>query len=128
MSEYTIGVDLAKYKYVDLELDEAKKFINALKSVVGRGEADFREVGRYLENFDEFYNYMKKKFKDFLAVPHKPDDYIRSNVVVDKVKLYIDDNGKRRVVLVLDRSVSFDEIKEALKALGYHTIKTKKLF
>jgi len=121
-----IKVDLGKYKYVDLELDKA---INLIEKIIEeKGETiDLSETLRFLKNFDEFYNYMKKKFKDFLTPPKSSEDLLLGRVVVDKVKLYVSNNTKR-VVIVFDRRVDLDFIKKMLQDLGYSEIKIHREF
>ncbi len=114
-----IEVDLAKYKYVDVSIEEAYTLLEALRSRFPKAEADILEVKRYIDNFDEFYSYMKKKFKDYIPLPHRPEDYIRGSALIDKVKLYISANGEKRAVLVIDRRVSAESLKELLESLGY---------
>ncbi len=121
-----IKVDLGKYKYVDLELDKA---INLIEKIIEeKGETiDLSETLRFLKNFDEFYNYMKKKFKDFLTPPKSSEDLLLGRVVVDKVKLYVS-NDTKRVVIVFDRRVDLDFIKKMLQDLGYSEIKIHREF
>ena len=126
MSKITVSIDLAKYKYVDLSLEESRDFLRYLEEKVGKMR-DVDEAIRYIDNFDEFYNYMKKKFKEFIAIPHTPDDYIKSRVFIDKIRLYVKDSEKR-VVFVLDRRVSKELIKEILNKLGYRDVVFEKLF
>ncbi len=113
-----LRIDLAKYKSVDLTVDDALRLLDKLVEKLGRSTTDIDETRRYLRNFNEFYEYMQKKFKDYIAPPHRPDDYIRGNVVIDKVKLYVRD-GEKRVVLVFDRHVDQSLIEDALRSLGY---------
>ena len=121
-----IKVDLGKYKYIDLELDKA---INLIEKIIEeKGETiDLSETLRFLKNFDEFYNYMKKKFKDFLTPPKSSEDLLLGRVVVDKVKLYVS-NDTKRVVIVFDRRVDLDFIKKMLQDLGYSEIKIHREF
>ena len=121
----TIRLDLAKYRYVDLPADKALELLNAIAELIGKRTSDMQEAERYIRNFNEFYEFMKKKFKDYLAPPHKPDDYIRGDVVIDKVKLYME-GDERRVVLVFDRRVDLDLLKRALEKLGYSDVKIEK--
>ncbi len=118
MAETVVKVDLAKYKFVDLPAEDAIRLLEAITEKLGRESNDIRETIRYIRNFEEFYEYMQKKFKDYIAPPHRPSDYIKGLVVVDKVKLYKRE-GERRVVIVFDRRVSLDVIKEALEDIGY---------
>jgi hypothetical protein len=125
-SEIVVRVDFSKYKYVDLSVEEALSLLDALAEAMGRETPDVGETRRFLRNFDEFYEYMRKKFKDYMVPPHRPDDYIRGNVVIDKVKLY--KNGdERRVVIVVDRRVPLDYVVKALESLGYNVRVEKEL-
>lgn len=119
-----IKIDMGKYKYVDLPLEDAQKLLENIVSA--RGETrDLTESIRYLKNFDEFYNYMKKKFKDFITPPKEPKDLMLGKVVVDKVKLYVEDSEKR-VLIVFDRRVDTSFIEGMLKAVGYDEISIQK--
>jgi ABC-type Fe2+-enterobactin transport system substrate-binding protein len=122
----TIVIDISKYKYVDLDIDEALRFLNEVAKLLGRKTNDIKEVERYIRNFDEFYEYARKKFKDYIALPHKPSDYIKGEAIIDKVKLYTNENGKR-IVIVFDRRVPTETIKTALENLEY-SVEIKKEF
>ncbi len=128
MAKIVVEVDLAKYKYVDLPAEEAEKLLETMAEVLGRRTQDLNEALRYIRNFEEFYEYMRKKFKDFIAPPKRPDDFIKGTVIVDKVKLYKGDDGSRRVVIVFDRRVGLEKLKEALRKIGYEEIEVKKSF
>ena len=126
MKRITIEIDFAKYKSVKLPKDEAEKFLQALTEILGKKPNDIQETLRYIKNFDEFFEYMRKKFKDYLAPPHRADDYIRGEAVVDKVKL-LKENNERYVMIVFDRRVKEDLIRKALEQLGYE-VEIKKVF
>ena len=125
MPEAVIRLDLAKYKYVDLDVDKALELLNALAEILGKRTSDMQEVERYIRNFNEFYEFMKKKFKDYLAPPHKPDDYIRGDVVIDKVKLYME-GDKKRIVIVFDRRIDIDTLRKALEKIGFDSVRVEK--
>ncbi len=125
MAEAVIRLDLAKYKYVDLPADKALELLNAIAELIGKRTSDMQEAERYIRNFDEFYEFMKKKFKDYLAPPHKPDDYIRGDVVIDKVRLYVEGDVKR-VVLVFDRRIDVELLKKALNKLGFENVRVER--
>ncbi len=126
MAKAVVEVDLAKYKYVDLPAADAEKLLEAMAEVLGRRTQDLNEALRYIRNFEEFYEYMRKKFKDFIAPPKRPEDFIKGTVIVDKVKLYKTEGGEKRVVIVFDRRVDVEKIKEALKNIGYEDVEVKK--
>ena len=119
-----IEVDMAKYKMVDLSLEDAIRVLEALREK--RGSSDIDETLRYLRNFDEFYEYMRKKFKDYIAPPHRPDDYIRGTATIDKVKLY-KSGDEKRAVIIFDRRVKESLLREVLESLGYE-VEVKKAF
>lgn len=126
MSKVIVEVDMAKYKSVDMPAQDAIKLLEKIAEITGKMTPDMQETIRYIRNFDEFYEYMRKKFKDYIAPPHRPDDYIKGNAVIDKVKLYKRDKEKH-VVIIFDRRVSVEAIVEALKGLGYD-VEIKKAF
>ena len=114
-----LKVDISKYKYVDIDADAAIEFLEKIGENIGKITNDIKETIRYIKNFDEFYEYTRRKFKDYIALPHRPDDYIKGTAIIDKVKLYIDNSGAKRVVIVFDRRVNTDTIKRTLEGLGY---------
>ncbi len=116
--EITIKVDLGKYRHVTLSADEATKLLNKVCEITGKRTSDVDEVLRYISNFDVFYEVMRKKFKDALAPPRTVDDMIRGNVVIDKVRLFKEDDEKK-VTIIFDRRVPLDIIEKALRDLGY---------
>jgi hypothetical protein len=121
-----LEVDFAKYKSVKLPREEAIELLEKISEILGKTPNDIQETLRYLKNFDEFYEYMRKKFKDYLAPPHRADDYIKGEAIVDKVKL-IKEDGKPYVTIIFDRRVPVDILVNALKALGYE-VEVKKAF
>jgi len=126
MPRIIVEVNMAKYKSIDMSSDEALRLLKKIAEITGKLTTDMQETMRYIRNFDEFYDYMRKKFKDYIAPPHKPDDYIKGNAVIDKVKLYKKDD-ERRVVIVFDRRICVETIVEALRELGYD-VEIKKAF
>jgi hypothetical protein len=126
LARAVVEVDLAKYKHVDLPAEDAIKLLEKISERIGGKTNDVSEAIRYIRNFDEFYEYMRKKFKDYIAPPRRPDDYIKGRVVVDKIKLYMDGEVKR-VVIVFDRRVDTDLISSCLRELGYE-VEIKKAF
>ncbi len=120
MDEVVIRIDLGKYKYIDLDLDSALKFVNEAIKVHG-ATLDLEETLRYLRNFDEFYSYMQRKFKDFITPPKSSRELVSGKVFIHRLKLYVKDHV-RRTVLVIDRRVDVDTVKNILYKLGYSHI------
>jgi len=82
------------------------------------GSKDVMEALRIVRNFDEFYEFQEKKFKDYLVPDKDISDMIRGAVVVDSLKL-IKRGDVKEVLVTFDRRVSEEVIAEALKDLGY---------
>jgi len=121
-----IEIDFAKYKSVKLSRDDAIRLLESLQELLGKKTNDIEETLRYIRNFDEFYDYMRKKFKDYLAPPHRADDYIKGNAIIDKIKL-LKENNEKYVVIIFDRRVKEDTISKALSHIGYE-VEIKKTF
>ncbi|WP_228546730.1 hypothetical protein [Hyperthermus butylicus] len=119
LAKVIVEVDMAKYKHVDLSAQTALQLLEKIEERLGYKTQDVEEAKRYIRNFKEFYEYMRKKFKDYLAPPRRPDDYIRGRVVVDKIKLYTSDNGEERVVIIFDRRIDVGLIEQVLRELGF---------
>ncbi len=123
-NKIVIRMDLGKYKYIDLSLDEAIEFINQAIKVHGE-TTDLSETLRFLKNFDEFYRYMQKKFKDFITPPKSSKELVLGKVFVHKVKLYVNDSGKR-VLFVIDKRIDLNKLKNILAELGYNNVLVEK--
>lgn len=125
MASIEITIDLGKYKYIDLPLYKALEFIEKAIEIYGE-TLDLSETSRYIKNFDEFYGYMRRKFKDFIAPPKSPREVVLGRVFIHKVKLYIQDPNEKRVLLVIDRRVPLDILNRILDNIGYKNIKVEK--
>ncbi|MEL9940082.1 MAG: hypothetical protein QW632_01200 [Ignisphaera sp.] len=109
---------LGGYTALEVDANKAPELLNKLRDVLGKGGEDVEDAIRMIQHFDTFYNVMQKKFKDFLTPRKNVSELLKGNVLVDKVKLIKKDNNKL-VVIVFDRSVSRETIKDALNNLGY---------
>lgn len=112
---YTI---LGGYTALEVDANKAPELLNKLRDVLGKGGEDVEDAIRMIQHFDTFYNVMQKKFKDFLTPKKNVSELLKGNVLVDKVKLIKKDSNKL-VVIVFDRSISRETIKNALNNLGY---------
>ena len=121
----TLEIDMGKYKSVELDVDEAEKLVSYVVSKLGVEPSDVNEFFRILRNFDAFYDFMKKKFKDYIVPSKSMNDMILGYVVIDKVKL-IKEGNKKRVVIVFDKRVPEDIIIEGLRNLGYSDVQVKR--
>ena len=125
MASIEIMIDLGKYKYIDLPLDKAIEFVDKAIEIYGE-TLDLSETNRYVKNFDEFYGYMKRKFKDFIAPPKSSREVVLGKVFIHKVKLYVQGSNEKRVLLVVDRRVSLDILRKILNGIGYNNVKVEK--
>ncbi|MCX8208716.1 MAG: hypothetical protein RMH84_00970 [Sulfolobales archaeon] len=103
------------YVYLELPLENALRVLRYLRERRGASE-DIDDSIRILENFDAFYEYSRRKFKEYLAPKKNEADLLSGRVTVDKVKLELD--GEKRVTIVFDKRVKVEAVVEALKNLG----------
>ncbi|RLG87546.1 MAG: hypothetical protein DRO39_00130 [Thermoprotei archaeon] len=104
------------YVTVTLPPENAIELIEKLRERLGRGGEDVEDALRIIRNFDTFYEFMRKKFKEFLYPKKSVSDMIKGNVIVDKVKLI--KNGEKLVTIVFDRSVEDRVVEETIRDMG----------
>jgi len=103
------------YVYLRGSLEVALGVLRKLGEHRGWSE-DLGDAMRILENFDSFYEFMKRKHKEYIAPRKSESDLLAGRVVVDKLKLEV--NGGKVVTLVFDKRVRYEEILEVLRELG----------
>jgi len=103
------------YVYLRSPLEVALNVLRKLSELRGWSE-DLSDAIRILENFDTFYEFMKRKHKEYIAPRKSESDLLAGRVVVDKLKLEV--NGERVVTLVFDKRVRYEEVLEVLRELG----------
>ncbi len=104
------------YPCIELEAEKAKKFLEAISKVVGYFTSDLIDTIRIIDNFDEYYRYSTRKFKEYLVPAKSESDLIKGRVIVDRVKLKII-GSSRRVLIVFDRRINKEAIKKALEKI-----------
>ncbi len=109
---------IGQYIAVKLDAEGAIRLLGALRTKLKRGGEDVDDAIRMIRNFDAFYDFMRKKFKEYLTPKKNISDMIKGLVIVDKIKLIKEDDTKY-VVILFDRSVSKDDIVSTLTELGY---------
>ncbi len=109
---------IGQYVAVEIDVEGALKLLEELHEATGKGGEDLNDTIRMIKNFDAFYEFMRKKFKDYLTPKKNMSEMIKGLVLVDKIKLIKRDGGKY-VMIIFDRSVPREAIEEALKKLGY---------
>ncbi|MGC9071178.1 MAG: hypothetical protein ACP5HK_00555 [Acidilobus sp.] len=118
MPSVTLEIDMGKYKSATVPLDVAERLIVEVSRRLNVESKDVIEALRIVRNFDEFYEFQEKKFKDYVVPDKDIGDMIRGAVVVDSLKLIRRDSEKE-VTVTFDRRVSEDVIIAVLKDLGY---------
>jgi len=121
LASVTLEVDMGKYKSVRVPLDVAERLIVDVSKRLNVESKDVMEALRIVRNFDEFYEFQQKKFKDYVVPDKDISDMIRGSVVVDSMKL-IKEGNKKDVVITFDRRVREDVLDESLKSLGFEVI------
>ena len=114
-----VKVIIGNYKYVEIPIEEAEKLLQTLLKDFPDKEKDIKEVARIIKNFDVFYEIARKKFKNYILIPHDTSDMLRGTVLFDKVKLISNEEG-RKIGLFFDRSISIDDVVRVLRNLGYN--------
>lgn len=109
---------IGQYTAVEIDVDGALKLLEELHNATGKGGEDLNDTIRMIKNFDAFYEFMRKKFKDYLTPKKNLSEMIKGLVLVDKIKLVKREDGKY-VVIIFDRSIDRGTVEEALKKLGY---------
>ncbi len=109
---------IGNYKYIELSTTKMLDFLEILSRIFPDKFKDISEVKRIVKNYDVFYDIAKRKFKDYILIPHEPSDMLRGKILFDKVKL-IKDNHDRKIGLIFDKSIKLEDIVEALSSLGF---------
>lgn len=118
MKRAVISKAIGNYITVEIDAADAPNFLEELKNSLKRGGEDINDTIRMIKNFDIFYDFMIRKFKEYLVPKKDLSDLIRGNVVIDKIKL-IKVGNKRKVLIMFDRSIRENEIIEVLNELGF---------
>lgn len=105
------------YTYIECSCEDAIKLLTYLKEAYGRNTSDIDDTLRILNNFNYFYDMMRRKFKDFISPKKEERDLIKGLVIVDKLKLFRK-NDAELVQLVLDKRVELNLVFNILKELG----------
>jgi len=114
----SVRVKLSKqlgYIHLELSLENALRVLKLLRQKRGFYE-DIEDSIRILENFDAFYEYIRKKYKEYIAPRKNEADMLTGKVTVDKIKLEV--NKIKKVTIVFDKRVKTEEITEILRDLG----------
>lgn len=124
-AEVVVELDVASCMHVKLEREVALKLVQAIMARHGVTR-DLEETKRVIENFDEYYGILKRRFMDYLTIPKDTAESIRGRTVVHKIRL-IREGEYRIVEFVFDKRVSRDLIVECLKDVGFSSVSFRQL-
>ena len=124
MKEIKLKIEPGNYKSVKLELSDALELLKIIVSLRGLETKDVIESFRILNNFDEFYEYQRKKFKDYVTPDKDVSDMIKGSVVVDNMKL-VKENNKKFVIITFDRRLKEEFIVKGLNQIGFNVTTEK---
>ncbi len=123
---FKVVIDIAKSPHVVLERSKAVQLLECIANIHGTTR-DLEEALRYIKNFDEFYNYLRRKFEDYLTPPKHPRDAILGKVVIHKLRLF-KNNGRELVELLFDRRFDLDVLENCLKQVVNDEVVFEKQF
>ncbi|MCE4606010.1 MAG: hypothetical protein F7B59_01575 [Desulfurococcales archaeon] len=125
MESVTIKLDLAKYRRIELSKEKAIELLNILLEEKSKDEV--KEALRITENFNIFYDMMRRKQRDYIPLPHDYSDLLKGDVSIDKIRLERRGNDSI-VVLVFDKRFPLEDLSRLLKEIGYREVKIENLF
>ncbi|WP_448578390.1 hypothetical protein [Thermosphaera sp.] len=119
MKEVKLVIDIARSARVTLSRDDALRLLSVIKEVKG-STRDLSEAYRIVASFDEYYNYSRRRFEDYIFIPKDPRESLEGKTVIQKLRLLR--NGGDFVEIVFDRRMELKTIIEALKTIGFEKV------
>ena len=124
MNTVKILIDLAKSPRITIVNENAIELLECIIEKHGMTR-DLEEALRIVNNFDEYYRILRKKFEDYISPPKSQRDVIEGRVIVHKLKLFTENNEKK-VEIVFDRRVNLELLKTCLEEIGYKEVVVEK--
>ncbi len=124
MNTVKILIDLAKSPRITITSENAIELLECIIEKHGVTR-DLEEALRIMNNFDEYYRILRKKFEDYISPPKNQRDVIEGRVIVHKLKLFTENNEKK-IEIVFDRRVNLELLKTCLEEIGYEEIVVEK--
>ncbi len=124
MNTVKILIDLAKSPRITIVNENAIELLECIIEKHGMTR-DLEEALRIVNNFDEYYRILRKKFEDYISPPKNQRDVIEGRVIVHKLKLFTENNEKK-VEIVFDRRVNLELLKTCLEEIGYKEVVVEK--
>ncbi|MFZ8791053.1 MAG: hypothetical protein ACO2OS_02050 [Thermosphaera aggregans] len=115
MKEVKVVIDIARSARVTLSGDEALRLLAVIREMKGPTR-DLTEAYRIIASFEEYYNYSRRRFEDYIFVPKDPRESLEGKTVIQKLRLIRNEGDF--VEIVFDRRMDLNAIIEALKTIG----------
>lgn len=119
-----ITIDLTNSPHVTLNISEALSVLKCIEKEYGE-TSDLRESIRIVSNFDEFYKYSRRKYRDYLTPIKNHRESLLGKTIVHKIRLFMENNDKY-VEIVFDRRFTIDYLKKCLLEIGYSEVVVEK--
>ena len=109
------------YTYVTGDVEDILALMKAMRDSLGRDTEDVNDTIRILEHFEEFYETMKRRSKDYIAPKKSEADLVRGIAVVEKIRL-VKEQGTNRAIVIFDKRVDDDLLRRAASEAGVELI------
>ncbi len=96
------------YVVIEGVLTEVYPVLEKIAGELGLTE-DIEDTLRILRNFDAHYSSLRRKFKEYITPRKNERDLLLGKVIVDKIKLRVENNQKI-VAVVFDKRVNPERI------------------
>lgn len=121
-----ITIDLANSPHITLNINDAYNVLKCIEREFGE-TSDLRESLRIINNFDEFYKYSRRKYRDYVTPVKNHRESLLGKTIIHKLKL-LTQNSDKYVELVFDRRFSIDYLKKCLLEINYSDVVVEKQF
>ncbi len=105
------------YTYVTGDVEDVLALMKAIRDSLGRNTEDVNDTIRILEHFEEFYETMKRRSKDYIAPKKSEADLVRGVAVVEKIRL-MKEQGVNKAIIIFDKRVDDDLLRRAASEAG----------
>ncbi len=105
------------YTYVTGEVEDVLALMKAIRDSLGRNIEDVNDTIRILEHFEEFYETMKRRSRDYIAPKKSEADLVRGVAVVEKIRL-MKEQGVSKAIIIFDKRVDEDLLRKAASNAG----------
>jgi hypothetical protein len=95
--------------------------MKAIRDSLGRNTEDVNDTIRILEHFDEFYDSMKRRSRDYIAPKKNEADLVKGIAVVEKIRL-MKEQGVNKAIIIFDKRVDDELIRKAASEAGINLL------